>query len=161
METLRPMEPGNRNFILHEPLIFTDKHLAPFTYDIEAKVSSSYDDHVPSKIYNFKLEIDPRSNKAVIEKLIDIDNQHSDGKHYRGVQHVVYTRGLELKDGNRVPTKLEFFTYWIYPNGTDDMSNRVTFSGDTKRSACLLERDHTVRVRITFNVVEQSALIIN
>lgn len=155
MEDPQTMEQDSKRQIQNEikTLRFTDTQLAPFTYDIEARVSSVYDDHVPVKIYHFKLEVDPRSDKPKFEKLINVDNQHTNCKHYRGIQHAVYTRGYETVNGLVAP-KLEFFTYWNQACGAEGFSNRVTFSGDTKRSACQLDRDDTVRVRITFNVFQ-------
>jgi len=154
MEIPPTMEDDRKTFKHNETeiLCFTDTHLAPFTYDIEARLSSVYDDHVPAKIYNFKLEVNPASDKPQFEKLINIDNQHNGYKHYRGIQHAVYTRGYETINGNIVTPKLEFFTYWNQAGGTDGFSNRVTFAGETRRSACMLDKDNVVRVRITFSV---------
>jgi hypothetical protein len=154
MEPPQTMEQNRKIFITNEIKIlrFTDTELAPYTYDIEARVSSAYDDYVPLKIYHFKLEVDPKSDKPKFEKLINIDNQHSNCKHYRGIQHAVYTRGYETVNGLIIAPKLEFFTYWNRACGSEGFSNRVTFSGETQRSACQLDRDNTVRVRITFSV---------
>ena len=91
VEPPQTMEQNRNNLIPNEIEIlrFTDTELAPFTYDIEARVSSVYDDYVPLKIYHFKLEIDPQADKLKFEKLINVDNQHSNCKHYRGIQHAV------------------------------------------------------------------------
>lgn len=125
--------------------------LKPFTFKVDLSVASDYDDYRPIAWYTMTLKVDPNEKISVIEPVIDIDNYHSNCRHFHGHQHVRYTDGGQGKDGSIIKPKIEFVTWWDRTCGSTGWSNSLTYTEDLKNDG-QLDYNNTVRVKFTFEV---------
>jgi hypothetical protein len=123
----------------------------PFTFNISLDVASDYDDYRPVAEYKMTLKVDPNERISVIDNAIDIDNMHSNCRHFHGHQHAKYTDGAQGKDGAIIKPKIEFRTWWDRTCGSTGWSNPATFTEDLTNS-CQLDYNDTVRVRLKYTV---------
>ncbi len=126
--------------------------LHPFTFKIEAKVSSDYDNYRPVETHNRNIRINPYDKFSVIEDVFDIDNHHSNCRHFHGHQHDKYTDGAQGKEGSIIRPTLTFNTWWDRTCGSTGWSNTVNFNSGLS-GECQLNYSDTVRVDIKWSVV--------
>lgn len=126
--------------------------LHPFTFKIEAKVSSDYDNYHPVQMHSRTIRVFPYDKFSVIEDVFDVDNHHSNCRHFHGHQHCKYTDGAQGKDGSIIRPTLTFNTWWDRTCGSTGWSNTVDFDGG-RSGDCQLNYNNTVRVDIKWSVV--------
>jgi hypothetical protein len=137
----------------NEILLFTDTDIKPFSYDIEAEVSSEYDDFRPRALYKMKLTVDPSSKAPTISEVIDVDNHHYNCRHYHGHLHAKYSRAYETSSGQKERAKIEFSCWWDRTCGQTGWTNKIVYAGSEKNGTAQLDYDRTVRVNIKFKIV--------
>jgi len=125
--------------------------LHPFKFTINASVASDYDSYRPITFYKITLKVDPNEKISVIDFVTDVDNDHSNCRHFHGHLHAKYTDGGQGKDGTAIKPTISFSNWRDRTCGGTGWSNTVTFSGDLKGS-CELNYIDTVRTNIEFEV---------
>ncbi|QEC78228.1 hypothetical protein [Mucilaginibacter ginsenosidivorax] len=125
--------------------------LHPFKFNIKASVASSYDGYSPAMFYTLTVKVDPNEKIAIVETVIDVDNDHSNCRHFHGHLHAKYTDGGQGKDGTVVKPTLAFSNWWDRTCGSTGWSNTVTFDSGTKEK-CELNYNDTVRTNIEFEL---------
>lgn len=123
--------------------------LHPFKFNIVASIASSYDGYRPLMFYRFYVKVDPNDKIAVVETVIDVDNDHDNCRHFHGHLHAKYTDGGHGKDGTVIKPTLSFSNWWDRTCGGTGWSNTVTFNNGTKEK-CELNYNDTVRTNIEF-----------
>jgi hypothetical protein len=126
--------------------------LHPFTFKIEAKVSTSYSDYRVVEMHNRNIRVFPYEKFSVIEDVVDVDNHHSNCRHFYGHQHSKYTDGAQGKEGTAIRPSLSFNTWWNRVCGSAGWSNTETFNSGLN-GKCQLNYNDTVRVDIKWDVV--------
>jgi hypothetical protein len=126
--------------------------LHPFTFKIEAKVSSDYDSYSPVETHNRTIRVFPYEKFSVIEDIVDVDNHHSNCRHFYGHQHCKYTDGAQGQEGTAIRPVLTFNTWWNRVCGGTGWSNTESFKSGLK-GECQLDYNNTVRVNIKWEVV--------
>jgi len=126
--------------------------IIPFRFIISLDVASDYDGYHPVAFYDMLLKVDPNENISTVEQVIDVDNHHSNCRHFHGHQHALYTDGSQGRDGTVVKPRIDFFTWWDRTCGSTGFSNRVSFTDDVENH-CQLDYNSTVRVRLKYRIV--------
>jgi hypothetical protein len=125
--------------------------LHPFKFSIAAAVASSYDGYSPAMYYALTVKVDPNAKIAVVETVIDVDNDHSNCRHFHGHLHAKYTDGGQGKDGAVIKPTLTFSNWWDRTCGKTGWSNVVSFNSGTDEK-CILDYNDTVRTNIHFTL---------
>lgn len=131
--------------------------LVPFTITIQAVVSSSYDAYTPKETYTLTLKIDPNNMPSrTVTASIEIDNHHSNCRHFYGPLSATYTDGTDGDGKTAVLPQLSVSTRLNRVCGSVGSSNLVTFTPGGSMTGQLIY-DNTIHVDLTVNVTQDQA----